>query len=128
MAVMNGQAAGGATYETGIEGAFTDPVTKKIDESKVKQFKVIATTDPIPNGMIVARGNLDPATLAKLTQAMADINTDPGRQVRTEHDPLGQGRARRRPSFRCGAQESIHSRPELAVSRSAKEVSAGPYA
>jgi len=76
MAVMNGQAAGGATYETGIEQAFTDPVTKTIDESKVKQFKVIATTDPIPNGMIVARGNLDGATIAKLKQAMTLINTD----------------------------------------------------
>ncbi len=77
MAVMNGQAAGGATYETGIETAFTDPVTKQVDQSKVRQFKIIATTDPIPNGMIVARGNLAPATIAKLKQAMASINTDP---------------------------------------------------
>lgn len=76
MAVMNGQAAGGATYETGIEGAFTDPVTKTVDQSKVRQFKVIATTDPIPNGMIVARGNLDPATIEKLRTAMASVNTD----------------------------------------------------
>ncbi len=45
--------------------------------AKVKEFKVIATTDPIPNGMFVARANLDPATLDKLKQALANINTDP---------------------------------------------------
>ena len=76
MAVMNGQAAGGATYQTGIEQAFTDPVTKTVDAAKVAQFKIIATTDPIPNGMLVARGNLDPATVDALRRALVSINTD----------------------------------------------------
>lgn len=76
MAVMNGQAAGGATYQTGIEQAFTDPVTKQVDAAKVAQFKIIATTDPIPNGMLVVRGNLDPATTDALRRALVSINTD----------------------------------------------------
>lgn len=77
MAVLNGQAAGGATYETGIEGAFTDKATGKVDQSKVKLFRIIAVTDPIPNGMLVVRGNLDPATIDTLRKAMESINTDP---------------------------------------------------
>ncbi len=81
LAVFNKQAAAGAIYEGGIETAFTDTATKKVDQSKVKQFKIIATTDPIPNGMIVARGNLDPATLNKLKAALANINTDPDGQA-----------------------------------------------
>lgn len=81
LAVFNKQADAGAIYETGIQQAFTDPVTKKVDQAKVSQFKVIATTDPIPNGMFVARGNLDPATLEKLKTALANINTDPDGQA-----------------------------------------------
>jgi ABC-type phosphate/phosphonate transport system substrate-binding protein len=75
--VYNGQAAGGAIYEGGIQLAFTDAATKKVDLTKVKQLKVIAVTDPIPNGMIVTRANIDSTTLANLKQAFADINSAP---------------------------------------------------
>ncbi len=78
LAVFNKQADAGAIYETGIEQAFTDPATKKVDQSKVSQFRIIATTAPIPNGMFVARGDLDPATMTKLKAALADIDTNPG--------------------------------------------------
>ncbi len=81
LAVFNKQADAGAIYETGIQQAFTDPATKKVDQAKVSQFKVIATTDPIPNGMFVARGNLDAATLDKLKAALANINSDPDGQA-----------------------------------------------
>ena len=81
LAVYNKQAAAGAIFEGGIAIAFTDTATKKVDQSKVSQFKIIATTDPIPNGMFVARGNLDPATLDKLKAALANINTDPDGQA-----------------------------------------------
>lgn len=89
MSVYNKQADGGATYETGIETAFTDTATQKVDEAKVRQFKVIATTEPIPNGMFVARGNLDPATLDKLKAALAAINTDPQGQAALKAIPKG---------------------------------------
>lgn len=69
-AVFNKQADGGAIWEGGVEKELSDPAQQK-------QMIVIATTDPIPNGMFVARGNLDPATLDKLRQALQDINTDP---------------------------------------------------
>ncbi len=88
-AVYGGQAAGGATFEGGIILACTDPVTGKVDEAKVKQFKVIATTDPIPNGMIVARGNLDAGEIAKLKQALSDINTEPDGQAALKAIPSG---------------------------------------
>lgn len=89
-AVYGGQAAGGATYEGGIVLACTDPVTGKVDEAKVKQFRVLATTASIPNGMIVARANLDPAEIAKLKQAVsADINTDPDGQAALKAIPSG---------------------------------------
>ena len=81
LAVLNKQADAGAIYETGIQQAFTDPATKTVDQSKVKQFKIIATTDPIPNGMFVARGNLDAATSSKLSAALAGINDDPDGQA-----------------------------------------------
>jgi phosphonate transport system substrate-binding protein len=89
-AVYSGQAAGGATYEGGIVLACTDPVTGKVDEAKVKQFRVLATTAPIPNGMIVARANLDPAEIAKLKQAVSiDINSDPDGQAALKAIPSG---------------------------------------
>ena len=81
LAVLNKQVDAGAIYETGIDQAFTDPVTKKVDQSKVSQFRVIATTAPIPNGMIVVRGNLDPATLTKLKAALVNVNTTPEGQA-----------------------------------------------
>ena len=89
MAVYNKQVDGGATYETGLETAFTDTATQKVDMAKVREFKVIATTDPIPNGMFVARANLDTATLDKLKQALANINTDPQGQAALKSLPQG---------------------------------------
>lgn len=87
--VYSKQADGGATYETGLETAFTDPVTKKPDMSKVNQFRVIAETEPIPNGMFVARGNLDKATLDKLKAALAGINDDPQGKAALKAIPQG---------------------------------------
>ncbi len=73
LAVLNKQADGGATYEGGIEKALSNP-------AEARQLKVVAVTDPIPNGMFVARGDLDPARLAKLKAALVSINTDaPGK-------------------------------------------------
>jgi phosphonate transport system substrate-binding protein len=70
LAVFNKQADGGASYDTAIDMTLKDP-------AKIKQMKVIAKTDPIPNGMFVARGNIDPAELEELKAAMAVINNDP---------------------------------------------------
>ena len=87
--VYHKQADGGATYEGGIETAYTDTATQKVDEAKVGQFRVIATTEPIPNGMFVARANLDPVTLEKLKAALANINTDPQGQAALKAIPKG---------------------------------------
>ena len=87
--VYHKQADGGATYEGGIETAYTATATQKVDDDKVKQFKVIATTEPIPNGMFVARANLDPATLDKLKATLANINTDPQGQAALKAIPKG---------------------------------------
>ena len=48
---------------------------------KIKQIKVLMRTDPIPNGVIVARGDLPPSTLAQLTKAIADMNVDTDGQL-----------------------------------------------
>jgi phosphonate transport system substrate-binding protein len=77
LAVLNGTADAGAGYEGVIQNAFTDQSTHKPDESKINQFRILAYTEPIPNGMIVARGNLDPTTLKGLQAALVSINTDP---------------------------------------------------
>jgi phosphonate transport system substrate-binding protein len=77
LAVYNGQADAGAIYEGGIQLAFTDKVTKIMDTSKVKQFRILAYTDPIPNGMIVTRANIGDAAIKKLQHAIAVMNTDP---------------------------------------------------
>ncbi|BDI32789.1 hypothetical protein CCAX7_48400 [Capsulimonas corticalis] len=74
LAVYNKVADGGASYEDAIEQQLKDP-------AEVKQMSVIAKTDPIPNGMFVARGNLDPKTIAALQKAFVDINTDPEGQA-----------------------------------------------
>ena len=70
LAVFNRQADGGAYFEGGIELALNKP-------SDQKQLRVIARTDPLPNGMMVARGDLPPAELAALRKAFVDVNTDP---------------------------------------------------
>jgi len=69
-AVLHKQAAAGAIFEQGIELSLPDPA----DRAKLK---ILARTDPIPNGMLVARGTLDPAAVEKLKQAMREINSDP---------------------------------------------------
>ena len=121
MAVYNKQIDGGATYETGLETAFTDTATKKVDTAKVAEFKVIATTDPIPNGMFVARANLDAATLDKLKQALDNINTDPQGQAALKAIPQG-GWDKMVPAddkiFQLGPQKRHHSRLEFAVAGS----------
>lgn len=77
MAVYTGQADAGATYEGGIQLAFTDKVTGKADLAKVKQFRILAYTDPIPNGMIVTRANIGRDNIKKLQDAIDEMNTDP---------------------------------------------------
>ena len=89
LAVFNQQADAGATYETGIETAFTDKVTKQTDQAKVAAFRIIATTDAIPNGMFVARADLDKPTLDKLTKALAEINTSPQGKAALKSIPQG---------------------------------------
>ena len=81
LAVLNHQADAGAGYEGVIDRAFTDETTKKLDTAKAKQLKIIAYTEQIPNGMVVARGNLDPKTLDALRQALVSVNTDPDGQA-----------------------------------------------
>ncbi|MEO7718592.1 MAG: phosphate/phosphite/phosphonate ABC transporter substrate-binding protein [Capsulimonas sp.] len=74
LSVFNKVADGGASYEDAIEQQLKNPADEK-------QMVVIAKTEPIPNGMFVARGNLDPKTLAALQKAFVDINTDPDGQA-----------------------------------------------
>jgi phosphonate transport system substrate-binding protein len=73
-AVFNKIADGGASFDGSIALALKDP-------AKIKLMKVIAQTDPIPNGMFVARGNLDAKTIEALKKAMVDINTEPDGKV-----------------------------------------------
>lgn len=73
--VFNGQSDAGAIFEEGISLAYPDP-------AKQKQLRVLARTDPIPQGMIVARGDLPPAEVQKLKAAFVSINKDAdGRQA-----------------------------------------------
>ena len=74
MAVFNKLADGGASYSGSVERALKDP-------DKIKQMTIIAQTDPIPNGMFVARGNLDPKTIEALKKAIVDINNEPDGQA-----------------------------------------------
>jgi phosphonate transport system substrate-binding protein len=74
LAVLNKRVDGGASYEGAIEMALKDP-------AQAKQLVVIAKTDPIPNGMFVVRGNLSADKIAKLKQALIDINTEPAGQT-----------------------------------------------
>ena len=77
LAVLNHQADAGAGYEGIIDRAFADK-SHKADATKLK---ILAYTDEIPNGMVVARGNLDPKTLDALKQALVSVNTDPDGQA-----------------------------------------------
>ncbi len=68
--VFNGQSDAGAIFEEGISLAYPDP-------AKQRQLRVLAKTDPIPQGMIVARSDLPADELGKLKAAFVSINTDP---------------------------------------------------
>ncbi len=68
-AVLNKTVDAGAVFAEGLT-LFANPAQRQ-------QLVVLAKVGPIANGMLVARGNLDPATLAKLQAAMQQINTDP---------------------------------------------------
>jgi phosphonate transport system substrate-binding protein len=70
IAVFNKVADGGASYEGAIGRAFKEP-------SMANQMVVIAKTDPIPNGMFVVRGNLDPKLIEAIRKTMLGINNDP---------------------------------------------------
>ncbi len=68
-AVLNKTVDAGAVFKEGLT-LFANPAQRQ-------QLVTLAQVGPIANGMLVARGNLDPATLAKLQSAMQQINTDP---------------------------------------------------
>jgi len=73
-AVFNKRADAGCADVESIEGTL-------VDFGKIKQIKVLMRTDPIPNGVIVARGDMPPSTLAQLTKAIADMNVETDGQV-----------------------------------------------
>jgi phosphonate transport system substrate-binding protein len=68
--VLNGQSDAGAIYDEGIDISLPNPA----DRAKLR---VIARTDPIPNGMLVARADMPHAEVVKLQKAFQTINTDP---------------------------------------------------
>jgi phosphonate transport system substrate-binding protein len=70
-AVLNGSANAGAIFEEGLQ------LSTKGRPGDFKRLKILARVGPIANGMLVARGNLDPREVAQLKQALIDINTDP---------------------------------------------------
>ena len=82
LAVFNKNVDAGAIFEDGIKLALKDPAQQR-------QMKVIATTEPIPNGMIVVRGNLDPQAVDKLRAALGTINTDADGQAALKSVPNG---------------------------------------
>ncbi len=69
-AVLNGTVDAGCVFDEAMT-LFTKTPTQRAD------LVVLARVGPIANGMLVARGNLDPATLAKIKAALISINTDP---------------------------------------------------
>jgi len=70
-AVLNGSVSAGAIFAEGLK------LSTKGDPQDYQKLKILATVGPIANGMLVARGNLDPVEIAQLRQALIDINTDP---------------------------------------------------
>ena len=68
--VFNRQSDAGAIFEEGIRLSLSNPADRA-------QIKVIQRTDPIPNGMLVARGDLAPDEIKKLRDAIVSINTAP---------------------------------------------------
>jgi phosphonate transport system substrate-binding protein len=75
-AVETGTADAGAAYELVFEVAYRG------HPEKAKDFRVIAHTEYIPNGIYVARGDMPAEQVEKLKKAFLDMNTDPvGRPV-----------------------------------------------
>src|SRR5437763_15377230 len=71
-----GTADAGAAYELVFEVAYPG------QPEKAKEYRVIAKTEAIPNGIYVARGDLPDDQVEKLKMAFLDMNTDPvGRPV-----------------------------------------------
>jgi phosphonate transport system substrate-binding protein len=70
-AVLNGSAQAGAIFEEGLK------LSTEGRPSDYNKLKILAYVGPIANGMLVARGNLNPTEVAQLKRAMIDINTDP---------------------------------------------------
>jgi len=70
-AVETGAADAGAAYESVFQVAYRG------HPEKAQMFRIIARTEAIPNGIYVARGNLDPADVERLRKAFLAMNTDP---------------------------------------------------
>lgn len=70
-AVENGAADAGAAYESVFAVAY------RTEPEKAKLMRVIAHTEPIPNGIYVGRGDLPEATVAALKSAFLKMNNDP---------------------------------------------------
>lgn len=70
-AVENGAEDAGCAYESVFQVAYRG------EPGKAKGMRVIACTEPIPNGIYVARGDMGAEDVARLRQAFLDMNTDP---------------------------------------------------
>jgi phosphonate transport system substrate-binding protein len=70
-AVLNGSVDAGAIFEEGLK------LSTKNNPSDFNKLKVLARVGPIANGMLVVRGNLNPADILQFRQALMSINTDP---------------------------------------------------
>ncbi len=84
-AVENGAADAGAAYENVFEVAYRG------HPEKATAMRIIGTTEEIPNGIYVGRGNLSNSDVAKLKKAFLDMNTDPeGRaaMLKAPHDKM----------------------------------------
>jgi phosphonate transport system substrate-binding protein len=71
--VLNKSTDAGAVFEEALK--------KGVSPERQAQLKVLARVGPIANGMVVARGDLAPDLIAKVTQAYVDINTEPDGQA-----------------------------------------------
>jgi phosphonate transport system substrate-binding protein len=73
-AVLNKSVDAGAIFQEGLT------LSTKNSPGDFAKLKVLAVVGPIANGMLVARGNMDPAEIAQLKQVLIDVNTDPAAQ------------------------------------------------
>ncbi len=62
---------------TDVGAVFESALTHGLTPAQQTQLKVLARVGPIANGMIVARGDLDPSLVKQAAQAYVDVNTDP---------------------------------------------------